>query len=279
MGQSFSQQSLKVNAKMSSSRLAMMRNKKSNLIPQLQREIAELLSADKVSLAEIKVETVIREKDMIVATEVLQLHSDRVLARAAQIASQAKCPEDVFTSLATIIYCSSRLPVPEFKNIATQVGLKYTKEWVMPLTERRQYVDPKVLQLIDIAPPPRARVIAELKAIAEQFDVAYEPPAEEVQPAPIVEQPAPSAQPSPAAPSNPPPSGHDEAALARDLKELDAMHDEKLPDDAAELEFPDVPSDDAHPKPKSPPSDPCDAPSGGGNIDDITRRFNELKNR
>lgn len=49
-----------------------------------------------------------------------------------------------------------------------------------PLTERRQYVDPKVLQLIDIAPPPRARVIAELKAIAEQFDVAYEPPAEEV---------------------------------------------------------------------------------------------------
>lgn len=40
-------------------------------------------------------------QDMIVATEVLQLHSDRVLARAAQIASQAKCPEDVFTSLGT----------------------------------------------------------------------------------------------------------------------------------------------------------------------------------
>eukprot|EP00474_Spongospora_subterranea_P001405 CRZ01863.1 hypothetical protein [Spongospora subterranea] len=131
MGQKFSQQNLKVNAKMATSHLALLKSKKSNLLQTSKREVATLVSVNKIPLAEIKIESIIQQEDLIIAIEILGLHCDRILNRVSQIASQPKCPEDIFVSIATVIYCSTRLPIPEFHSIATQMALKYSKEWVM----------------------------------------------------------------------------------------------------------------------------------------------------
>lgn len=86
---------------MCSSRLVMMQNKKSNLMQVMRREIAEQLDvwransiaqqpnraitlirvdqADKLDTATIKVEGVLREKDLIIAAELLQQHVDRMM--------------------------------------------------------------------------------------------------------------------------------------------------------------------------------------------------------
>jgi hypothetical protein len=56
--------------------------------------------------------------------------------------------------------------------------LKYSKDWVLPLTRTEQYCDAKILDLIDVKPPPKQEVYDELSMIASEFKVAYESPQE-----------------------------------------------------------------------------------------------------
>lgn len=174
---------------MATSHLALLKSKKSNLLQTSKREVATLVSVNKIPLAEIKIESIIQQEDLIIAIEILGLHCDRILNRVSQIASQPKCPEDIFVSIATVIYCSTRLPIPEFHSIATQMALKYSKEWVMPLNDRKQYVDPKVLERIDVNPPSKARLAKRLADLAAEFKLDYSPEVEDVAPAVAAEAP------------------------------------------------------------------------------------------
>ena len=47
------------------------------------------------------------------------------------------------------------------------------------MTTKEQYSDPRVLKLIDVAPPSRDDVYSELESIAEEFKVEYTRPADE----------------------------------------------------------------------------------------------------
>jgi len=259
MGQSFSQQTLKVNAKMAVSLLALMRSKKNNSLQNQKREIVTLLAAGKMPNAEIKVESLIHEENLVIASEILELHCEKIAARSAQIESQAKCPEDIFVSIATVVYCSTRLPIPEFKGIATQMALKYTKAWVMPLSERKQYVDEKVLALIDVMPPDRALVAARLATLAADAGLELPPAQGEGKkvPAEVEEMSAARQQ-----------------SLERALNDLDVVvalpAEEAAPDQGA------APSPDgeaavaALPELPTPPEDQHD-------LDELMQRFNALK--
>jgi vacuolar protein sorting-associated protein IST1 len=86
----FNPSRLKVQLKLSISRLKMLQSKKTSLNQQHRREIATLLEKDKESSARVRVEHIIRDDMVIEAMEGLELYCDLLLARFGLI-EQYKC--------------------------------------------------------------------------------------------------------------------------------------------------------------------------------------------
>ncbi|KAH8061798.1 hypothetical protein JL722_3752 [Aureococcus anophagefferens] len=117
---------LKPHLKMAENRLSILNSKKTNLIKTQKRDIAALLRDGKEEKARIRVEHLIRLDFTIEAYELVGLFV-RAAPRAvrALVASEKECPPDMREALCTLIWASRRCEVPELKEVAIQLELKY----------------------------------------------------------------------------------------------------------------------------------------------------------
>ena len=126
----FNSAKLKPNLKMAEQRLGILNSKKTNLIKQQKREIADLLRNGKEEKARIRVEHLIRSDFTIEAYELLALLCELLYERVALIANESECPGDMREAMCTLIWASRRAEVPELQEVARQLELKYGKEFV-----------------------------------------------------------------------------------------------------------------------------------------------------
>jgi vacuolar protein sorting-associated protein IST1 len=155
MGASYSAPTLKSQLKMAVQRLAMHRNKKSNQISIDSKQIAILLQQGKDESARIRCESVLHEKNLASAMELLQLTAELVLARVALITAAKTCPNDLEEGIASLIYCASRVEIPELRVIAQQFGAKFGKAWVETHVDNQSgKVHPRIQEKLSIQAPP-----------------------------------------------------------------------------------------------------------------------------
>lgn len=129
MGVSYSAPTLKSHLKMAVQRLMMHRNKKTNQISVDSKQVAILLQQGKDESARIRCEAILHEKNMCSAYEMLQLMCELLGARVALVTANKTCPTDLEEGIATVIYCSNRIEIPELKFIVQQVrGKQATAE-------------------------------------------------------------------------------------------------------------------------------------------------------
>ncbi|EGB11811.1 hypothetical protein AURANDRAFT_4977, partial [Aureococcus anophagefferens] len=165
---------LKPHLKMAENRLSILNSKKTNLIKTQKRDIAALLRDGKEEKARIRVEHLIRLDFTIEAYELVGLLCELLHERCALVASEKECPPDMREALCTLIWASRRCEVPELKEVAIQLELKYGEAFAEAArTNACECVNARVVHKLGVAPPSAHLVVEYLKAIAAEHGVDW----------------------------------------------------------------------------------------------------------
>lgn len=178
MGNSFSEQTLKVKLKMASQRVTMYTSKKNNEIKQQRRQVAQLLAQGKDENARIRCEGILQTKRLLACVEALSLMCELLVQRLSMITRSRTCPPDLLESVASILYASDRIAgeIPELAAIAQQFALKYTKEWAYThVNNESTCVSARCIKGLSAHAPKLTMVITELKGIAAEHNIDWEP--------------------------------------------------------------------------------------------------------
>lgn len=166
---------LKVQLKLSISRLRMVQLKDSAKVKQQRRDMAQLLEAGKVQSARIRVENIIRSDITTELHEMLELYCELVLARSQLLDSQASpAPLDpaLEEAVRSIIYAAPRTDIKELHTVRALLVDKFGKE-VALASMQAEGVAERVVHKLRVETPSETLVEAYLSEIARFYGVAY----------------------------------------------------------------------------------------------------------
>jgi hypothetical protein len=177
MGITYSATKLKVQLRTANQRMAMHINKRNNTIRADSREVAKLLQQQKDESARLKVEGIIAAKNMVLCMETLQLMCELLLQRIGVInAATKECPEDLEESIASIVYCSTRMEVNELTEISKILAAKFGKDYISShLNNQSGKVCPRIIAKLSVRPPDFDVVINLMQEIAAQYEIDWKP--------------------------------------------------------------------------------------------------------
>lgn len=172
----YSEPKLKPSLKMAVTRFNMASNKKNALMKQNMREIAKLLEENKEESARIKAEALIRDDGTIEAYEILQLTCDLLFERIKLITVSKTCPDDLKSSIATLIWASQRVDIKELTEIRKQFRSKFGKQFDTEAFENKDNIcNERIVAKLSVQPPTAFLVQTYLEKIADQFQVDWSP--------------------------------------------------------------------------------------------------------
>lgn len=163
---------------MAGSRIQIASNKKAALVKQSMREVAVLLAEDppREEKAKIKAEGLIRNDNMIEAYEILQLECEMLYERIKLIDSTKGCPKDLMSVVATLMWASQRVDIPELVLIRKQFRAKYGKGFEEAALENvGDVLNERVVSKLSYDPPAAYLVQTYLERICEKFEVDWAP--------------------------------------------------------------------------------------------------------
>ena len=161
---------------MAVSRFNMASNKKTALMKQQMREISKLLKENKEEKARIRAEALIRDDGTIEAYEILQLTCELLFERIKLISISKDVPDELKSSISTLIWASNRVDIKELIEIRKQFKSKYGKQFDMDAFENRGNIcNERVGAKLAVTPPTAFLVQTYLEKIADEFDVDWKP--------------------------------------------------------------------------------------------------------
>lgn len=118
----------------------------------------------------------IRDDGTIEVYEILQLSCELLSERIKFIASEKECPEDLKSTIATLIWASNRVDIPEMIIIRKQFKAKYGKKFEQDaLANANGICNERVVAKLSFQPPTAFLVQTYLEKIADQFNVDWKP--------------------------------------------------------------------------------------------------------
>jgi len=195
----FNASKLKLQLRMASSQIQISSNKKTALLKQNMREISMFLNEDppKEEKARLRTEAFILDDNMTRAYDILKLQCDMLVERVRLIdQSKKKCPLDLLSCVATLIYAASFVNIKEFSLMQKQFRNKYGKRFEEDaVTNKTNIVNEKIVLLLNNSPAELHVVEKYMVQICKQFVVNW---------APIIgKQPPTATRPSPDIESSP----------------------------------------------------------------------------
>jgi vacuolar protein sorting-associated protein IST1 len=163
---------------MAGSRIQIASNKKTALMKVNMREIAVMLSEDppKEEKAKIRAEALIRDDNLLEAYEILSLGCEMLHERLKLIENTKGCPKDLMSSIATIMWASQRVDIPELVMIRKQFRAKYGKGFEEAAFENiGGILNERVVMKLSYDPPAAYLVQTYLERICTQFEVDWAP--------------------------------------------------------------------------------------------------------
>ena len=161
-------------------RVKLLRNKKTNALVNLKRNIADLLNQGKDDSARVRVEAVLREEATLAAFELLDLFCELLIVRLPLIEQSKDLPEDLREAVATVVYCARRMggEIPELKDVKTQFSGKYGTQYATACSEDTTAeacgVAALAIEKLSLAAPSADIKIEALKTIAEKHGARFD---------------------------------------------------------------------------------------------------------
>ncbi|KAJ4375769.1 Vacuolar protein sorting-associated protein ist1 [Neocucurbitaria cava] len=180
---------LKVQLKLSISRLRMVQQKDSAKAKQQRREMAQLIEVGKVQSARIRVENIIRSDITTELHEILELYCELLLARS-QLLEQSPTPSSSTSSTTTsipldpaleeavrsIIYAAPRIEIKELHAVRGFLVEKFGKDVALASMEGEGVAE-RVVKKLRVETPKVELVDAYLSEIARFYGVPFGPSA------------------------------------------------------------------------------------------------------
>ena len=163
---------------MAITRLQIANNKKSALMKQQIREIAKLLAEEppKEEKARIKAEALIRDDNTVEACEILALSCELLAERISLISHSKTCPDDLISSISTLLWASFVVDIPELIEIRKQFRYKYGKQFESDALQNvGGVINERVAAKLSVQPPSAYLVQTYLERIADEHEVKWKP--------------------------------------------------------------------------------------------------------
>ncbi|KAL8709432.1 MAG: hypothetical protein Q9220_005815 [cf. Caloplaca sp. 1 TL-2023] len=164
---------LKVQLKLSISRLRMVQQKDTAIAKQQRRQMAHLLELGKEESARIRVENIIRSDITTELMEILELYCELLLARIGLLEPK-ECDPGLEEPIKSIIYAAPRTDVKELQQARQLLVEKYGKDFALDAVENRDgKVAERVSKKLQVQPPEQELVTLYLKEIARTYAVDW----------------------------------------------------------------------------------------------------------
>ncbi|KAK5017466.1 regulator of Vps4 activity in the MVB pathway-domain-containing protein [Cryomyces antarcticus] len=164
---------LKVQLKLSISRLRMTQQKDSAIAKQQRRAMAQLLEQGKDESAHIRVENIIRSDLTTELLEILELYCELLLARAGLLEAK-DCDPGLAEAVHSLIYAAPRTEVKELQAVRALLAEKYGKEVALRAAENKDgLVAKRVLAKLRVEPPDERLVEEYLRTIADVYGIQW----------------------------------------------------------------------------------------------------------
>ena len=167
---------IKVQLKLSISRLRMVQQKDEALAKQQRRTMAQLLEQGKEESARIRVENIIRSDMNTELLEILELYCELLIARAGLLEAK-ECDPGLEEAVKSIIHAAPKIEgVKELSLVRSLLAEKYGKEFTLQAVENNDgKVAQRVSDRVKVEPPSRELVDAYLSTIAEAYNIDWPP--------------------------------------------------------------------------------------------------------
>jgi len=161
----------------SAKRAQMGRNKVLVQQKKMENEIAELLGQGREEKARIKAESLVHLQKMETAYDILETLTELIQTRMQYISESSECPPDLATPIASVIYASKRLQIPEFKTALRQFNAKYGVSFTSSHADNESgQVAANLVDVLLISPPKEGEIFDLLMYIAQKHNVEWIPP-------------------------------------------------------------------------------------------------------
>ena len=167
---------IKVQLKLSISRLRMVQQKDEALAKQSRRAMAQLLEQGKIESARIRVENIIRSDMNTELLEYIELYCELLIARAGLLEAK-ECDPGLEEAVKSIMFAAPKIEgVKELSTVRGLLAEKYGKEFTLQALENGDgKVAARVSERLKVEPPARELVDNYLSVIAETYNVDWPP--------------------------------------------------------------------------------------------------------
>ncbi|KAL6072731.1 Vacuolar protein sorting-associated protein ist1 [Balamuthia mandrillaris] len=160
---SFSAHKCKIQLSSACVRMRLRKTKKVEQLKAQEREIVELIGQGKEDFAKIKVEQLIRDIYLTEAFDILDLFSEVVQARLGILEVSTTVPKEIREAVYSLVWSFLRLPIPELKQFAIQMKLKFGEEMLKDaLSNHSGFVNEKLFTKLSVTIPAPSLVARHL---------------------------------------------------------------------------------------------------------------------
>ena len=160
-------------------KFTLFRNKKIASIKQKKKEIAKCLKENNLDVAKAKMDSIIREEDMITVYDILGPLCEILKERVTYIISNSECPPDLRAQLDSVIYASTRLEFEELHRFRDMIMRRYGQNYVMKADSNAdKLVNVNLVEKLRIKPASDVFVTIRLKQLCKEFKIPFEFPME-----------------------------------------------------------------------------------------------------
>ncbi|KAI9892052.1 MAG: hypothetical protein M1814_001757 [Vezdaea aestivalis] len=164
---------LKVQLKLSISRLRMIQQKDIAIAKQQRRAMAQLLEQGRIESAKIRVENIIRSDISTELLEILELYCELLSARIGLLEGK-ECDIGLEEAVKSIIHAAPRTDIKELQTTRQLLMEKFGKEFALEAVENSDgKVAERVMLKLSLKPPPEELVLEYLKEIAKTYGIDW----------------------------------------------------------------------------------------------------------
>jgi len=163
---------------LSVTRLDIEAAKKTALMKQNMRQVAELLaeSPPNESKARLRTEALIQDDNTITAYEILKAECELLVERASIIDHLEECPADLVGYVSDIIYAAPRLSITEMTSVRRQFRKKYGRSFKSrAMTNEGGILNQRIVSNLALQPPTKATVNLYMEKICKQHEIGWSP--------------------------------------------------------------------------------------------------------
>ena len=158
-------------------KINLYRNKRIESIRKKKKEIEKSLRENNLDVAKAKMDSIIREEDMMTVYDILTPLCEILKERVTYIITSSECPPDLRAQLDSVMYASTRVEISEFQVLRDLILRKYGTNYLQKADQNvDRLVNVNLVEKLKIKPASDVFLTIRLKQFCKEKKIPFEFP-------------------------------------------------------------------------------------------------------